>query len=191
MTSHKTLGTCPSKPVGRSGVKKLLPLLALTALIATTLLPITASAASYYPGYTCHYRDIAGSCLSYQESNPYSPRTSTARSLYGNRITYPFHGMFNANSTTQSNWDNRYPNYHNYNTNPYYQPYHYEQEEGWRTYYDQEDDTYRPYYFQNDDYYKKNHYDNSYYNNYENYFEYEHTRIYCTGNDCDTTQYQY
>lgn len=69
-----------------------------------------AKAASYNQGYTCYYRDIAGSCLSYPTQNPY----------FFNPETYPFRTMFNAQSTTQNMRDNR-----NNNRNNYYEEYEY------------------------------------------------------------------
>ena len=205
--------------------KKLLPLLALTALISASLLPMSvANAASYYPGYTCHYRDISGSCLSYQTQNPYYLNGSygtQSRSLYGNRQTYPFRAMFNAQSTTQTIWDNRANNRNNY-----YRAYRYEEDDddndyidddddaynhfygddddedrgAWRWYYDEDDDTYNRYRYENDDYYEDDD-DNDYYDEDEDYWnywndddeheDYEHTRFFCTGSDCSSTYFRY
>ncbi|MDP6561833.1 MAG: hypothetical protein QF793_02810 [Candidatus Peribacteraceae bacterium] len=199
--SRITVKTCPSKPAGRSGVKKkLLPILAFSAIICAALLPTTIEAASYYPGYTCHYRDIAGSCLNRQVQNPYffSPQT------------YPFRSMYNAQSTNRHTWDNRYNNRNNY-----YRAYLFENEDDdndylddkddffryynkgdrykdgtWQWYFDEEDDTYRKYRYQSDnDYYhggRRRHNNNSNY-----YEEYEHTRYICTGGDCSSTNIRY
>lgn len=191
--------------------KKLLQIAAAGSLLAASLVPVTvAHAASYYPGYTCYYRDISGSCLSYQSSNPYYfPATTT--SPYGNRrsLTYPFQGMFNAYSTTPSTWDNRVNNRYNYygigryeeddddndyidedddTYNHYYRNHDYKRDGNWEWYFDEDDDTYRPYRFQSDD-----DYDDGYYYRGSNngYYEYENTRIYCTGRDCDTTHTRY
>lgn len=141
--------------------KKLLPLLAFASLISAALLPVSAAAASYNPGYTCYYRDIAGSCLSYQVQNPH----------FFNPQTYPFHTMFNAQSTTQNTWDNRMNNEINY-----YRALPFESQTDDNDYIDDHDDvfhiykknnrnkegTYNRYRYQNDDYYE----------------EYEHTRYY-------------
>lgn len=183
--------------------KKFLPLLATSALTAAAIIPFgigTAEAVSYYPTYTCYYRDIAGSCLSYQGSNPYLQNTSSytfrSASPYGNRQTYPFNAMFNAASTNQSIWDNRYPNRHNFyyeeddDDNDYYDDdddyydYHHDNDEGdgdWRYYYDEDDDTVRPYRYQSDNYYKG---DYRYYDDDDDYLNYNATRYYCTGHNC-------
>jgi hypothetical protein len=189
--------------------KKFLPLLATTIITATALLPLgisKAQAVSYYPTYSCYYRDIAGSCLSYQTSNPYHltrPQGITNRSSYGNRLTYPFNSMFNASAVRQSTWDNRYSNhrYRNFryeeddddndyidDDDDYYDYHNDDDDEGsgeWRNYYDEDDDTVRPYRYQTDNYYDDD--DNEWYNdNDDGYinFEYESTRTYCTGRDC-------
>jgi hypothetical protein len=172
--------------------KKLLPLLAFIAIITAALVPVgVANAASYYPGYTCHYRDIAGSCLSYQTQNPYFFNGSYGagtRSLYGNRQTYPFRAMFNAQSTTQHKWDNR----HN-NKNNYYHGYRYEDNDDGelRWYFDEEDDTYRRYRYQSSDHYKQDNLRRHHRNNINYYEEYEHTRYICTGGDCSSTYIRY
>lgn len=168
--------------------KKLLPLLAFASLISAALLPMNVTAATYNPGYTCYYRDIAGSCLSYQVQNPHFFQNYSAgatRSLYGNRQTYPFRAMFNAQSTTQNTWDNRINNRRNFqhvfqyeeddDDNDYldddddaYQYYYGDRPsdrslgEGWRWYFDDEDDTFNRYFYQNDDYYEDDD-DNDYY----------------------------
>lgn len=179
--------------------KKLLPLLAFAILVSAALLPISVVAASYNPGYTCYYRDIAGSCLSYQVQNPHFFNNysagGTTRSVYGNRQTYPFRAMFNAQSTTQNTWDNRMNNRKNFQ-----RVFQYEEDDdedignwpadrslggGWRWYFDEDEDTYNRYFYQNDDYYEDdddNDYydeDEDWYDNKDNYYEeYEHTRYY-------------
>jgi hypothetical protein len=166
--------------------KILLPILAFGAVITAALIPLqVASAASCYPGYTCHYRDIAGSCLSYQTQNPYFFNGSyDSQALYGNRQTYPFRAMFNARSTNQHQWDNRYNNYyraHRYEEDDDAYKYYYgDSDDGdgdWRWYFDEEDDTYNRYRYQSDDDY--------------GYEEYEHTRYYCTGSSCNSTYFRY
>lgn len=131
-------------------MKKVLKLFALSALICTSLLPFgiqKAQAVSYYPGYTCYYRDMSGTCLSYQHSRPVhlGVGTSGQRPLYGNRQTYPFRAMFNAYSTHKSSWDNRYSNYRN-SINPYYRAYRYEEDDDDNDYLDEDDDAYYYYY---------------------------------------------
>lgn len=109
--------------------KKFLPLLATIIITATALLPLgiqKAEAVSYYPTYSCYYRDISGSCLSYQTSNPYHLR-----------LTYPFNSMFNASAVQPSTWNNRY-------SNSQYRNFRYEGNGEWRNYYD-EGDTYYEY----------------------------------------------
>lgn len=194
-------------------MKKFFQLLAAGAVLTAALLPLGVSdvnAANYNPGYTCYYRDISGSCLSYQTQNPYffgTTGTSNYRSPYGNRQTYPFNAMFNARSTAQSPWDNRYGN-------NYYGSYRYEEDDddndyidedddgyryhnrhdndedgNWKWYFDEDDDTYNRYRYQSDD-----DYDDGYgYRRGRNngYYEYEHTRYYCTGRDCDSTHIRY
>ncbi|MDA0376304.1 MAG: hypothetical protein O3A80_03275 [bacterium] len=182
--------------------KKLLPLLAFAIVVSAALLPISVVAASYNPGYTCYYRDIAGSCLSYQVQNPHFFNNysvgGTTRSVYGNRQTYPFRAMFNAQSTTQNTWDNRTNNKKNFQ-----RVFQYEEDDddedkgnwpadrslggGWRWYFDEDDDTYNRYRYQNDDYYEDDD-DNDYYDEDEDrywddndkdfYEEYERTRYY-------------
>ena len=184
--------------------KKLLPILAFTAIITAALVPVSiANAASYYPGYTCHYRDIAGSCLNYQTQNPY----------YFNTQTNPFRGMFNTQSVRQSAWDNRYNNRENY-----YRAYFFEDEDDdndylddyddvfnyyykddhhkdgkWQWYFDEDDDTYRRYRYQSGDYEDedKKDYWNWNHKNKNYYEEYEHTRYICTGGDCSSTHIRY
>lgn len=152
--------------------KKLLPLLALSALIAASLLPFgikKAHAVSYDSNYTCHYRDTAGRCLSRQVQNPYyfgsqygsrhrrsSNDVSRVVSPYGNRQTYPFRSMFNAYETNRHTWDNRYNN--RANLLPYFDhTYRYlpagqagEEDDDDNDYIDEDDDAYY-YFFNNDD----------------------------------------
>jgi len=168
--------------------KKLLQIVAAGTLVAASLLPVVAHAANYYPDYTCYYRDISGSCLNYQTSDPYY-FNNTANSLYGNRrsLTQPFNSMYNAYSTTPNTWDNRYNN----RKNRYYDASNSYRDGNWEWYFDESDFTYRPYRFQADNtpeddtyYYRNGRSDNSYY-------EYESTRIICTGRDCDTQHIRY
>ena len=174
--------------------------IATCAVACVALTPMVTKAVSYYPGYSCYYRDISGSCLNYQTQDPYFFET---RSLnpYGNRRTL---NAFNAYDVYQSPWDNRYNNRYNSGVYRYEEDdddnyyldddddaYRYwdrnsRNEEGWK-YYEDEDDVFRPYYLENvDDYYDYHYYDND-----NSYYEYEHTRIYCTGRDCDHTNYRY
>jgi hypothetical protein len=189
--------------------KKFLPLLATIIITATALLPLgipKAQAVSYYPTYSCYYRDISGSCLSYQTSNPYhltSTQNFSDRSPYGNRLTYPFNSMFNASTIKPTTWNNRYSNsqYRNFryeednddndyidDDDDYYDYYNDDDDEGngqWRNYYDEDDDTVRPYRYQADNYYDDD--DDYWYNDNDEedtYYEYESTRTYCTGRDC-------
>lgn len=197
-------------------MKKLLKLLAAGTVLTAALLPATVtnvSAASYYPGYTCYYRDIAGSCLSYQTQNPYffDVSNTSYRSPYGNRQTYPFNAMFNASSVQQSPWDNR-------NSNNYYRSYRYEEDDDdndyidedddgyryyygdsyekndgqWKWYFDEDDDTYNRYRYQSDDdYYNHSNHPFGFGNNKNTYEEYEYTRYFCTGRDCQGSTIRY
>jgi|GEM_PF-1040144 len=184
--------------------KKLLPLTITLLITAAAVFPLGiqhAEAVSYEPTYTCYYRDIAGSCLNYQTSNPYHQTQAS----YGNRKSYPFNTMFSATTTTQSPWDNRYSNltnnyrYKNYryeeeddddndyidDDDDYYDRYHhtYDTRDGqWLNYYDEDDDRIRSYKFQSDDYYQNN--ENWFNKNDGAYFEFEYTKSYCTGSDC-------
>ena len=138
--------------------KKLLTFLAAAAVFAAALLPIgigKAYALSYYPGYSCYYRDTAGRCLNYQTSQPAylgSYYGGTYRTPYGNRQTYPFKAMFNAYSTHKSPWDNRYTiNKYYRSVNPYYRAYRYEEDDDDNDYLDEDDDAYDYYYGDDDD----------------------------------------
>jgi hypothetical protein len=155
--------------------KKNLPLLATIIITATALLPLgipKAQAVSYYPTYSCYYRDISGSCLSYQTSNPYHLR-----------LTYPFNSMFNASAVQPSTWNNRY-------SNSQYRNFRYEEDDDDNDYIDDDDDYYDYYNDDNDEgngewrnYYDED--DDYWYNDEEDtYYEYESTRTYCTGRDC-------
>lgn len=156
-----------------------------TALVAAALLPFAVPAAyavSYYPSYTCHYRDISGACLNYKTSAPshYTPRYTYGQ--YGNRRT--FQTMFDAYEVSPSPWDNRYNNHYNFiyedddDDNYYYD----DDDDFYKYYYDEDDDDFRYYRVEDeDDYYYDRYYDNR--GRHTNY-EYEHTRIYCDGRDC-------
>ena len=193
--------------------KTLLPLLALTTIIGASLLPVSvAKAVSYEPGYTCQYRDIAGSCLSYQTQNPYFFTTGNG-GLYGNRQTYPFRAMFNAQSTNKHLWDNHYNNKRNYyhaltyeeddGDNNYldddddaYKYYHGGRDDGdgdWRWYFNEDDNTYNRYRYQSGNNYTDGYgYGRRHHKNTDNYYEeYEYTRYYCTGGDCNSTYFRY
>jgi len=180
--------------------KKFLPFLATSIITAAAILPFgagAAQAANYNPTYTCYYRDTSGSCMSYQTSEPYiSPNTAyTSTNLYGNRATYPFNTLFNAQSVTPSAWDNRYSNRYNsgYNTFHYggidatdyidYYDDEYYRNGQWQYYYDQKDNTVRPYRFQATNYYNNGYYNNAY-NSGNTHYEYESTKISCTGRNC-------
>lgn len=153
--------------------------IATCAVAGVALTPMVTKAVSYYPGYTCHYRDISGSCMNYQTSDPYFFQTGTFNP-YGNRRTFnPIH----AYSVQPSPWDNRYDTYRyeeDDDDNDYldddddgyaYWDRNSRTEAGWKYYYD-EDDVFRPYYLESDDDYYH------YYDRGDSYFEYEHTRVY-------------
>jgi hypothetical protein len=170
ITSRTIIDTCPSKSIRRSGVKKkFLPLLATIIITATALLPLgipKAQAVSYYPTYSCYYRDIAGSCLSYQTSNPYH--------LTSKRLRHPFRNF---------RYEKKNHNYYNYHNNKN------KRNGEWRNYYDEDDDTVRSYRYQtgNEYYDYDDDDDNHWYNDNDDeyiHFEFESTRTYCTGRDC-------
>ena len=177
----------------------------ITLLAGSALAPIGVSqvrAVTYYPGYTCYYRDIAGRCIQYNTSGSDYTRyhTGYGRSLYGNRKTYPFASMFNTYGVTQSPWDNRYSNrYRNSyyfnrfeeddDDNDYFDDdddfgrylYGENDDDDYRIYYDEDDDSYRPYRLQDDDdFYEDDWRDDDDFGSYE----YEHTRVFCDGRDC-------
>ncbi|MCA9370710.1 MAG: hypothetical protein KC680_01985 [Candidatus Peregrinibacteria bacterium] len=162
--------------------KTIAKLLATGAVLSMALVP-AAQAVSYYPGYTCYYRDISGSCRNYQTSDPYF-FGSANRSLspYGNRRTL---NSFNAYEVHQSPWDNRYnfpPRYYedDDDDNDYFDDNddyirafgwptsRSPKDEGWKYYYDENDDRVRPYYLETGGYHHQN----------GGYYEYEHTRVY-------------
>ena len=170
--------------------KTIAKLIATGAVLSVALVPMVAQAVSYYPGYSCYYRDISGSCQNYQTSNPYFLGNTRSLSPYGNRRSLH---SFNAYEVQPSQWDNRYNNRYNYDLyrfeeddddNDYLDDDddffdHYnntKQPSGWKYYYDEDDDMVRPYYLENDDDYHYNRYYD--YNNRDSYFEYEHTRVY-------------
>lgn len=164
-------------------MKTIAKLIATSAVLGIALVPMAAGAVSYYPGYTCYYRDISGSCLNYQNSNPHFLGATRSVSPYGNRRSLH---SFNAYEVQQSPWDNRY------NNNYYFPPLRYEDDDddndyfddndtyikryyrndqpsGWKYYYDENDDIVRPYFLEGNS------------PGYQNqYFEYEHTRVYST-----------
>lgn len=189
-------------------MKKILPLLTTTAILFAALLPLSiAHAQGYEPGYTCHYRDIAGQCLSNQKHDPY---------FFHSAHRYPFQRMSNAYSTQKSTWDNRFNNRRNYwgvrryeeddDDNTYldddddaydyfYGDHDYrknkERNGSWEWYLDDEDDTYRQYRFQDDDDFYGHRRRRHRSNNDTYYEEYEHTRYICTGGSCDSTNIRY
>lgn len=152
-------------------------IIVLTGVLGIALIPAAAGAVSYYPGYTCYYRDISGSCQNYQTSNPYFLGNRSAlrsQSPYGNRRSL---NSFNAYEVQPSPWDNRYSN-----------------REGWKYYYDEDDDRVRQYYLEPDRYYDygnryEDRYGRNYYGGASNYVEYEYTKYYCEGHHCDTPHY--
>ncbi len=186
-------------------------LIFLGSVLSASLLPFVAKAEAmtYNPGYTCYYRDISGSCLSYQGSSPY--RMGHSYGTYGSSFissqTYPFNVMYNAAAMNRSPWDNRYSNRYNYpiyrygedddDDNDYfdegdrayddYDRRHYIDNQ-WRWYYDTDDDRVRKYRYQSGNYY-----DDGYrsYGRGDNRLEFEHTKVLCTGRDCDAYQYGY
>ena len=188
----------PTPPYSVYFMKTFAKIIATCAVMSMALTPMVTKAVSYYPGYSCYYRDISGSCLNYQTSNPYFFNTGTF-SPYGNR---PSLNSFTASTVNQSPWDNRYSNSYNYGNYRYEEDdddnyyldddddgYRYwnrnaEPQRGWKYYYDEDDDNVRPYFLENDDdYYYNHYYDNDdgynhYYNNNNGYYEYEHTRVY-------------
>ena len=90
--------------------------------------------------------------------------------------------MFNARTTTQSPWDNRYSNNDRYN-NFRYEGGHDSRDGQWLNYYDEDDNVVRPYKFQSNDYYQDN--NNFWFNKNDGaYIELEYTKSYCTGKDC-------
>lgn len=163
--------------------KTLAKLVAFSALTVAALFPVTnAEAVSYYPNYSCYYRDISGSCLYSQDSVPHFSH------IYGNRRTYPFRTMFNA-----------YANASRYNTGHYYEEDdddndYYDEDDDYyeqtRWYFDEDDDVIRPYRYQNGNSRSRHGYNHNYHRGNE-YFEYEHTKVLCKGRDCATTQYRY
>lgn len=174
----------------RRRVKKILAkIIVLSALIGAALLPVgikKAQALTYNPGYTCYYRDVSGSCLSYQTSNPYLGLG------YGNRKTYPFNTFFNASNTSYSPWGTHYWEDDDDDNDYWDEDDRYYKET--RYYYDEDDDTVRPYRYQSHNRYYDADDDHYWYGNRysENeYFEYEHTKVICDGRECATTQYRY
>ena len=160
--------------------KKLLPFLATGVIAVASIFPFgaDAEAASYYPTYTCYYRDVSGSCINYQTSSP----------------TYPFNTFYNTQSVTPSTWDNRYSNTYNSRYKPFYHggieatdyiDYYdseYYNDGQWKYYYDQKENTVRPYRFQATNYYNDGY--RSGYNRGNTHYEYESIHITCTGRDC-------
>ena len=182
-------------------------IIAMGVLIAGALLPMgiqKAEALSYYPGYTCYYRDISGSCLSYQTSNPYLPSSSygTTYNPYGNRMTYPY-STYNPSSIIRplSRYNTKFYGYEEDDDDNDYLD---EDDDGylqwterdgrsgtWDWYFDEDDYRVRPYRYQSgDDYDEEYDYDYRGYGN-DGRYEYEHTRIICEGRDCDVQNYRY
>ncbi len=149
--------------------------IATTLGITLALLPIgisSAGAVSYYPGYTCYYRDISGSCLSYQTSKPYFPPVTT---YTPQQYMYPRSNLYNT-----SPWNTR-QDYQRKTT--HYFDKQYEQDGQWK-WYKNADGVFRPYRYQSG-----NTYDNDYDYNESgssgNYYDYEKTHITCLGRNCD------